>query len=110
MNIDYVELPALDLDAMAAFYGTAFGWTFEDYGLEYRAFANAGLEGGFNKTEAAPPRGGTLVILYADDLAAAEKAVVDAGGAITARHDFPGGQRFHFTDPSGNELGMWTKD
>ena len=49
------------------------------------------------------------MILYADDLAAALKAVVDAGGTITASHDFPGGQRFHFTDPSGNELGVWTK-
>ena len=71
MNIDYVELPALDLDAMAGFYGAAFGWTFEDYGADYRAFANAGLEGDFNKTDTAPPRGGALEILYADDLAAA---------------------------------------
>ena len=71
MNIDYVELPALDLDAMAGFYGAAFGWTFEDYGPDYRAFANAGLEGDFNKTDTAPPRGGALEILYADDLAAA---------------------------------------
>ena len=109
MKIDYVELPATDLAAVKAFYGAAFGWTFEDWGPEYMAFSNAGLEGGFRKTNAPPPRGGALVILHADDLAAAEKAVADAGGEIIERHEFPGGQRFHFADPSGNELAVWTK-
>lgn len=109
MKIDYVELPATDLAAMKAFYGAAFGWTFEDWGPEYMAFSNAGLEGGFRKTDAAPPRGGALVILHADDLAVAEKAVADAGGEIIERHEFPGGRRFHFADPSGNELAVWTK-
>ncbi len=109
MKIDYVELPATDMAAMKAFYGAAFGWTFEDWGTDYTAFSNAGLEGGFRPADTAPPGGGALIILYADDLAAAEKAVIDAGGRITNRHDFPGGRRFHFTDPSGNELAVWTK-
>lgn len=109
MKIDYVELPATDMAAMKAFYGAAFGWTFEDWGTDYTAFSNAGLEGGFRPSDAPPPRGGALVILYADDLAAAERAVAEAGGQITDRHDFPGGRRFHFTDPSGNELAVWTK-
>lgn len=109
MKIDYVELPARDLAAMKAFYGAAFGWTFEDWGPEYTAFSNAGLAGGFRRTNAPPVRAGALVILYADDLAAAERAVTDAGGAIIERHDFPGGRRFHFADPSGNELAVWTK-
>jgi len=108
MKINYVELPVLDFSAAKAFYGTAFGWTFEDWGPTYTAFSNAGLEGGFRKTDTPPPRGGTLVILKADDLEAAEQAVVDAGGEITERHEFPGGRRFHFTDPSGNELAVWT--
>lgn len=109
MKIDYIELPALDFDKTKAFYGKAFGWTFEDWGPDYMAFDNAGLEGGFRKETETPPRGGALVILYADDLAAAEKAVSEAGGSILSRHDFPGGSRFHFEDPSGNELAVWTK-
>ncbi len=109
MKIDYVELPATDLAAMKAFYGAAFAWTFEDWGPEYMAFSNSGLEGGFRRTDAPPPRGGALVILYAEDLEAAEKAVTEAGGEITERHEFPGGRRFHFADPSGNELAVWTK-
>ena len=110
VKIDYVELPAIDFAATKAFYGKAFGWTFEEWGAEYMAFSNAGLEGGFRKADAGSPPGGAMVILYADDLAAAEKAVADAGGTITECLNFPGGQRFHFTDPSGNELAVWTKD
>lgn len=109
LKIDYVELPARDLAAMKAFYGAAFGWTFQDYGSDYVAFSNAGLEGGFAPVDTDPPRGGAMVILYADDLDAAEAAVTGAGGAIVARHAFPGGRRFQFTDPSGNELAVWTK-
>ena len=109
MKIDYVELPAQDFAAMRAFYGTAFGWSFEDWGPEYMAFSNSGLEGGFRKADAAAPRGGALVILYADDLDAAEQAVAGAGGEIIEQFEFPGGRRFHFLDPSGNELAVWTK-
>lgn len=109
LRIDYVELPALDFAAMKAFYGGAFGWSFQDYGEDYVAFSDSGLEGGFRPAEAPAPRGGALVILYAQDLEAAEAAVTKAGGEIVARHDFPGGRRLHFTDPSGNELAIWTK-
>ena len=109
MKIDYVELPAADFAATKAFYGAAFGWSFEDWGPDYMAFSNAGLEGGFRKVEAAPPRGGALVILYAEDLEQAEAAVAEAGGSVVEHHEFPGGRRFHFTDPTGNELAVWTK-
>lgn len=109
MKIDYVELPAIDFAATKAFYGAAFGWTFEEWGDAYMAFSKAGLEGGFRKVSERPPRGGALVILYADDLATAEKAVMSVGGEIAERHDFPGGRRIHFHDPSGNELAIWTK-
>ncbi len=109
MHIDYVELPATDFAAMEAFYGAAFDWTFEPWGEDYVAFSNAGLEGGFRKAEAPAPRGGALIILYAEDLEAAEAAVTGAGGTTLERHDFPGGRRFHFADPSGNELAVWTK-
>ncbi len=109
MKIDYVEFPALDFAQTKAFYGVAFGWSFEEWGADYMAFSDAGLEGGFRKAKVLSPRGGPLVILYADDLDVAERAVGDAGGEIVERHEFPGGRRFHFTDPSGNELGVWTK-
>lgn len=108
MKIDYVELPATDFDAMKRFYGKAFGWTFEDW-PNYVAFSDAGLEGGFSPVDQQPPRGGALVILYADDLDAAQEAVIAAGGEVVQRFTFPGGERFQFLDPSGNELAVWTK-
>lgn len=106
-HIDYVELAAEDLSAAKAFYGEAFGWTFQDWGETYVSFEGAGLDGGIRGGEK-PIAGSTLVILYADDLEASEKRVVDAGGEITERHDFPGGRRFHFRDPVGNVLAVWT--
>lgn len=109
MKIDYIELPATDFAAMKTFYGGAFGWTFEDWGTDYVAFSNAGLEGGFRSVDSPPPRGGATVILHADNLDAAEAVVTDHGGEIVDRHEFPGGRRFHFLDPSGNELAVWTK-
>lgn len=109
MKIDYVELPARDLAEAKAFYGTVCGWSFEDWGPDYMAFSKAGIEGGFRRSSERPPRGGSLVILYSDDLEAAEDAVLKAGGQVIDKHDFPGGRRFHFLDPSGNELAVWTK-
>lgn len=107
-RVDFFELPVVDLEAAKAFYGKAFGWTFVDYGPEYADVKGAGLSGGLHKVDAAPPRGGALVILYSNDLAASEAAVTAAGGTIGARHEFPGGRRFHFIDPTGNELAIWT--
>ena len=109
MKIDYVEFPAIDFAEMKAFYGSAFGWAFEEWGPDYMAFSQSGIEGGFRKVDSQAPRGGALVILYAEDLDAAEKAVVGAGGTVIEHHEFPGGRRFHFADPSGNELAVWTK-
>jgi len=106
-HINYVEFSAQDLNVVKTFYGQAFGWTFQDWGPDYAAFSGAGVEGGFRGGEAPTP-GGALVILYASDLEAAERAVVAAGGVITERHEFPGGRRFHFRDPAGNVLGVWT--
>lgn len=106
-HIDYVEFAAEDLAVVKAFYAKAFGWTFEDWGETYISFSGAGIEGGFRGGEK-PKDGGPLVILYASDLADAEKRIVDAGGKITERHEFPGGERFHFEDPAGNVLGVWT--
>ncbi|HNR76043.1 MAG TPA: VOC family protein [Parvularculaceae bacterium] len=107
-TIDYVEFAASDLAAFKKFYGAAFGWTFQDWGPDYVSFEGAGIDGGVRGGEA-PVKGSTTVILYADDLGATEKAVVAAGGVVTERHEFPGGERFHFRDVTGNELAVWTK-
>ena len=106
-QINYVEFAAQDLDAVKRFYAKVFGWAFEDWGPDYVSFSNAGLEGGFRGGETPSP-GGPLVILYADDLDATEARVSAAGGEITERHEFPGGRRFHFRDPAGNALAVWT--
>ena len=110
-RIDYVELPAADFDAVEAFYTEAFGWTFESYGDGYRAFSDGRLDGGFYRSERASRAadGAALVILYARDLEGVEARVAAAGGTIVKpTFDFPGGRRFEFRDPHGNDLAVWT--
>ncbi len=113
--LDYVELGVTDLAATKAFYGSAFGWTFTDYGPgpAYVGIRGVGTTGdvevgGFRLDDEVTP-GGPLVLLYSSDLDASAQAVRDAGGDVTEEpYDFPGGRRFHFSDPSGNELGVWS--
>lgn len=110
-GIDYIEIPALDLEEAKRFYGESFGWRFNDYGPAYVGFVDgargAQEAGGFRK-EAEIHRGGPLVILHSRDLEGTFERVRSAGGAITKPiFEFPGGRRFQFTDPSGNELGVW---
>jgi predicted enzyme related to lactoylglutathione lyase len=109
LKIDYVELGSRNIGATTGFFAKAFGWTFADYGPEYQGFANAGIEGGVFAGEddvLKPP----LVILKTDDLAEAEKAVKLAGGVITQPpFSFPGGRRFHFREPGGNEMAVWSE-
>lgn len=109
-RIDYVELGVGDIGRAKAFYGGAFGWTFTDYGPTYCEFSDGRLKGGF--TTNSPVRlGGPLVILYADDLTDAQRRVEAAGGRIAKpTFSFPGGRRFHFLDPDGYELAVWSKD
>ena len=110
-HINYIELPATDLAAMKAFYTAAFGWTYVDYGPTYAAFQGAGIDGGFDADAGArnPSNQGALVVLLSEDLNASQQAVINAGGKISVpQFDFPGGRRFHFTDPSGNELAVWS--
>lgn len=97
---------------MKQFYGKAFGWTFVDYGPTYAAIEGAGVDGGFDAESEREVVGGkgTLIVLYSDDLEQSLLAVTEAGATISvAPFDFPGGRRFHFIDPSGNELAIWTK-
>lgn len=109
-TINYVELPGRDMAAMKAFYGDTFGWRFVDYGPAYAAFAadQAGVDGGFNID--GEGLSGPLVVLYADDLEAMQAAVESAGGTVVVPiFSFPGGRRFHFTDPAGNALAVWSE-
>ena len=106
--IDYVELPAAGLAAAKGFYAAAFGWRFVDYGPSYAAFEGAGVDGGLNGEDAHPA---PLVILYAHDLEAMLAKVEAAGGKVVRPiFAFPGGRRFHFTDPAGNVLAVWSMD
>ncbi len=98
-----------DIAKAKAFYAEVFGWKFTDYGPDYTAVEDGRLSGGFHlQPEARPAVGNRLVIMYAADLAAAERAVTAAGGVVTERHEFPGGRRFRFRDPLGNVLAVWT--
>lgn len=107
-KLDYLEMPATagTLDRLKAFYAQAFSWSFTDYGPTYCAFSE-GLDGGFQADGAeAPPK--PLPVIYARDLDAALADVRQAGGRIARPiFPFPGGRRFHFTDPAGNELAVW---
>ena len=109
--IDYVELPARDLPATRAFYEKAFDWRFNEYGPEYagiRAPSGEGEVGGLDGT-VGPDRRAPLVLLYSDDLDATVEAVKAAGGTVVQEpYEFPGGRRFHFTDPGGTELGVYS--
>lgn len=107
-TINYIELPLKELDATKTFYGTLFDWQFQDWGPSYISFSGAGIDGGFNG-EASASDPGVLVVLFADDLEATEVAIRAAGGEIVQPiYTFPGGRRFHFRDPNGNELAVWS--
>lgn len=109
-RIDYVEFTSHDLESSKNFYQRVFAWTFTDYGPNYTSFSDTRLNGGFTKGEA-EATSGPLVVIFVDDLAAAEQRVRAAGGVISKEtFRFPGGSRFHFRDPSGNELAVWHED
>lgn len=115
-SIDYVELPATDLAAAREFYGAAFGWQFTAYGEGYAGIRTSAEEGsdeagGLTLAESTGiTRGGPFVLLYSADLDATLDAVTRAGGTVVdGPYAFPGGRRFHFLDPSGNELGVWSE-
>ena len=109
--LDYIELGSTDLSATCAFFGSVFGWRFTPYGPAYAGIVAADGSGEVGGIDAStvPIPGGPLVLIYSDDLDATHDAVVAAGGSVDVPpYDFPGGRRFHFTDPSGNALGVWS--
>jgi len=107
-RIDYVEIPVPDVARAKQFYGQVFGWRFTDYGPDYASFSDGRLSGGLREEKRRAGEG-VLVVLYAAELASLRNAVVAAGGRITRDiFDFPGGRRFHFTDPGGTGLAVWS--
>lgn len=112
-TINYVEFPMRDAAATQAFFGEVFGWTFTAYGSDYLAFsaAEAGLDGGFFASDkcSTTADGSALIVFYSPDLEATQTRIEAAGGGIVKPvFSFPGGRRFHFTDPNGNECAVWS--
>jgi len=111
-KINYVEFPSKDLESTKAFFSTVFGWSFVDYGSEYIAFTNEGLDGGFYKSglSSSCENGSPLIVFYSNALETTLVKIERAGGAIIKPiFSFPGGRRFHFTDPNGNEYAVWSE-
>lgn len=110
-KLNYVEFPSQDIEQTKAFFKSAFGWSFQDYGPDYSAFDFQGLLGGFylSDREPAPASNAALLIFYSSELEKTLARVLDAGGIISkAIFSFPGGRRFHFKEPGGNELAVWS--
>lgn len=107
-RIDYIEIPVTDVVRAKSFYADVFGWTFSDYGPDYTSFADGRMNGGLRKV-GKRPGAGVLVVISAKDLASTQRRVTAAGGKVVKDiHEFPGGRRFHFVDPAGNELAVWS--
>ncbi len=110
-KIDYLELPARGFDAVQSFYKQAFEWSFTDYGPDYTSFTDGRINGGFYKSDqrSSTENGAALIVLYASDLERTRETVVSSGGRVVKEiFSFPGGRRFHFSDPHGNELAAWS--
>jgi predicted enzyme related to lactoylglutathione lyase len=109
-KINYVEFPARNLNATKTFFETVFGWSFVDYGPAYASFSGEGLDGGFYEaqTAASTTNGSALIVFYSERLEETLSKVEQAGGRIIKPiFSFPGGRRFHFVEPSGNEFAVW---
>lgn len=110
-KINYIEWPAKNLAATKAFFTQVFGWEFQDFGPEYTAFSNQGIDGGFFQSElhSVQASGAALVVFYSKNLEATRDKIEQAGGVIVKPvFSFPGGRRFHFTEPCGNEFAVWS--
>jgi len=110
-KINYLEIPSKDILISKNFFSQVFGWSFKDYGPEYTAFVDAGIDGGFYQSSetVSIDQGSVLVVLYSADLEQIQGEVQDAGGMICKDiFMFPGGRRFHFKDPVGNEFAVWS--
>ena len=110
-KIDYVEFPAKDINVVKEFFTAVFGWSFTDHGPGYTAFSNEGVDGGFFKADLSVSTrdGSALIVFYSRDLESTRAKIEVAGGSIVRPvFSFPGGRRFHFADPNGNEYAVWS--
>lgn len=110
-KINYVEFPAKDIQATKAFFEAVFNWSFSDFGSDYTAFSNQGIDGGFYKSslKSSSENGAALIVLFSNDLESTQAKIEQAGGGIVKPiFSFPGGRRFHFVEPSGNEMAVWS--
>lgn len=112
-KINYIELPAKDINAAKQFFSVVFNWSFVDHGSEYTTFSGAGVDGGFFTSDlvASSHTGSALIVFYSKSLQETEEKIEAAGGnIITPVFSFPGGRRFHFADPNGNEYAVWSDE
>ena len=110
-KLDYVEFPSSDLIKTKEFFTNAFGWSFDDFGTDYSAFMNQGLNGGFYKSDlkAKTSNGSALLVFYSENLEETQQKIKTSGGkTVKDIFSFPGGRRFHFIEPSGNEFAVWS--
>jgi len=111
-KIDYLEFPSKNISATKVFFSSVFGWSFVDYGPEYSAFSNAGISGGFYQSDlsCSTENGSALAVFYSKTLEQTQSKIESAGGLIVRPiFSFPGGRRFHFSDPNGNEYAVWSE-
>ena len=111
-KINYIEIPSRNIESTKAFFSQVFNGSFIDYGPEYIAIENAGLDGGFYHSDlkATTNQGSMLVVIYSATLEQTLEKVASAGGKISQQiFAFPGGRRFHFIDPNGNEFAVWAE-
>jgi len=111
VKIDYIEFHSQNLEATKAFFTKAFGWAFTDYGPDYCDFNGEGINGGFFRSDdmALASNGAPRVLFYSARLEDTQAAIEAANGVICREiQSFPGGRRFHFIEPGGNELGVWS--
>lgn len=110
-KINYVELPSRDIELTKSFFQKVFNWSFTDYGTEYTAFSNQGIEGGFFKSNlnSTTMNGSALIVFYSKNLEQTQMKIENSGGKIVKPiFTFPGGRRFHFSDPTDNEFAVWS--
>ena len=108
-RIDYIEIPATDPARARAFFTAMFGWEFQEWGPDYLSFNDGQLDGGIRRADEPAPATGVLLVFYSEDLERDLAKVQDLGASISQQiFEFPGGRRFHFLDPVGNEYAMWS--
>jgi predicted enzyme related to lactoylglutathione lyase len=107
-QIDYIEIPVTDPAKARDFFAALMGWEFKEWGPDYISFRDGRLDGGFRRCDGPPPADSVLLVFFSEDLERDRERVVELGASISQDiFEFPGGRRFHFVDPLGNEYAIW---